>query len=129
MGLLDKLIEAPGLGGAVAGGHEARTLDVSGASDSQVLGTLVTTFGSDEECAEIRVLREEVSRLRAEVRARGSKLIAGSDAMRELMSRVLRVAQSELPVLVLGETGSGKELVARAIHDVSARRGPFVPMN
>jgi|KBSMisStandDraft_5_1062788.scaffolds.fasta_scaffold18597_2 hypothetical protein len=58
MGLLDKLIEAPGLGGAVAGGHEARTLDVSGASDSQVLGTLVTTFGSDEECAEIRVLRD-----------------------------------------------------------------------
>jgi DNA-binding NtrC family response regulator len=79
---------------------------------------------------EIRVLREEVSRLRAEVRARGSKLIAGSEAMRDLMARVVRVAQSDLPVLVLGETGSGKELVARAIHDGSQRAaGPLVAEN
>jgi two-component system, NtrC family, response regulator AtoC len=79
---------------------------------------------------EIRVLREEVTRLRAEVRARTSKLIAGSDAMRALLSRVVRVAQSELPVLVLGETGAGKELVARAIHDASARaEGPFIAEN
>ncbi len=79
---------------------------------------------------EIRVLRDEVSRLRAEVRARGSKLIAGSQGMRDLMGRVVRVAQSELPVLVLGETGSGKELVARALHDGSQRAGgPFVAEN
>ncbi len=79
---------------------------------------------------EIRVLREEVTRLRAEVRARSSKLVAGSDAMRALLDRVIRVAQSELPVLVLGETGSGKELVARAIHDGSPRAdGPFIAEN
>ena len=79
---------------------------------------------------EIRVLREEVSRLRAEVRARGSKLVAGSEAMRTLLDRVVRVAASELPVLVLGETGSGKELIARAIHDGSPRAaGPFVAEN
>lgn len=79
---------------------------------------------------EIRVLREEVSRLRAEVRARGSKLIAGSEAMRDLMGRVVRVAQSDLPVLVLGETGSGKELIARAIHEGSQRAsGPLVAEN
>jgi DNA-binding NtrC family response regulator len=79
---------------------------------------------------EIRVLREEVTRLRAEVRARGSRLVAGSAAMRTLMDRVVRVAQSELPVLVLGETGAGKELVARAIHDGSPRAdGPFIAEN
>jgi DNA-binding NtrC family response regulator len=79
---------------------------------------------------EIRVLREEVTRLRAEVRARSSKLIAGSVALRAVLDRVIRVAQSELPVLVLGETGSGKELIARAIHDGSARAdGPFVAEN
>ncbi len=79
---------------------------------------------------EIRVLREEVSRLRAEIRARSAMLIAGSGVMGELMGRVVRVAQSELPALVLGETGSGKELVARAIHDGSARAaGPFVAEN
>ncbi|HSK05160.1 MAG TPA: sigma-54 dependent transcriptional regulator [Kofleriaceae bacterium] len=76
---------------------------------------------------EIRVLREEVTRLRAEVRARGSKLIAGSEPMRALLDRVVRVAPSDLPVLVLGETGSGKELVARAIHDGGPRAaGPFI---
>src|SRR6185503_11516533 len=48
---------------------------------------------------EIRVLREEVTRLRAEVRARASKVVAGSDAMRAVLERVIRVAQSELPVL------------------------------
>ncbi len=79
---------------------------------------------------EIRVLRAEVSRLRAEIRARGSKLIAGSEPMRRLMERVVRVAQSELPVLVVGETGVGKELVARAIHDGSPRaEGPFIAEN
>jgi len=50
--------------------------------------------------------------------------------MKELMNRVVRVSQSELPVLVLGETGSGKELVARAIHDGSPRAAaPFVAEN
>ena len=58
MGLLDKLIEAPGPGMAVAAGHEVRTLDISGAGEPQVLGTLVATFGSDDTCAEIRVLRD-----------------------------------------------------------------------
>jgi DNA-binding NtrC family response regulator len=79
---------------------------------------------------EIRVLREEVTRLRAEARARSSKLVAGCDAMRAAMERVIRVAQSELPVLVVGETGTGKELVARAIHDGSRRAsGPFIAEN
>lgn len=79
---------------------------------------------------EIRQLREEVTRLRAEVRARGAKLITGSEPMRELVDRAMRVARSELPVLVHGETGTGKELVARAIHDRSPQRaGPFVSVN
>jgi DNA-binding NtrC family response regulator len=79
---------------------------------------------------EIRVLRDEVARLRAEVRVRGSKLIAGTAVMRDLLERAIRIAQSELPALVLGETGSGKELVARAIHDGSARAdGPFIAEN
>src|SRR4051812_22918301 len=54
-------------------------------------------------------------------------LIGASTPMRELFAQMARVAQSDAPVLILGETGTGKELAARAIHDASARAaGPFV---
>jgi len=54
-------------------------------------------------------------------------LIGGSPPMRELFAQMARVAKSDAPVLLLGETGTGKELAARAIHDASARAtGPFV---
>jgi transcriptional regulator with GAF, ATPase, and Fis domain len=51
-------------------------------------------------------------------------------AMRQVFDLVDRVAASELSATVLGETGTGKELVARALHARSPRRdGPFVPVN
>jgi transcriptional regulator with GAF, ATPase, and Fis domain len=54
-------------------------------------------------------------------------LIGASTPMRELFAQMSRVAQSDAPALILGETGTGKELAARAIHDASARAsGPFV---
>jgi transcriptional regulator with GAF, ATPase, and Fis domain len=54
-------------------------------------------------------------------------LVGGSPAMRELYATIVRVAASEASVLVQGETGSGKELVARAIHDCSHHADkPFV---
>src|SRR5262249_1787606 len=52
------------------------------------------------------------------------------DAMRRVMAQVDRVAPTESRVCILGETGTGKELVARAVHDRSARRErPFVTVN
>ena len=54
-------------------------------------------------------------------------LIGASSPMRELFAQMSRVANADAPVLILGETGTGKELAARAIHDASARAaGPFV---
>lgn len=79
---------------------------------------------------EIRALRDEVRRLRAQVSWKGREIIAQSEPMQAIQSRAQRVAASDLPVLVLGETGTGKELLARAIHEASERAaGPFVAEN
>ena len=57
-------------------------------------------------------------------------LVGSSPAMQEVYKRIGKVAQAEAAVLILGDTGTGKELVARAIHEHSSRRaGPFVPVN
>ncbi len=59
-----------------------------------------------------------------------SKMMGPSDAIRHVISDVNRVAKSDFTVVILGETGSGKELVAKAIHNASPRSGfPFVPVD
>lgn len=56
-----------------------------------------------------------------------SQVVGNSPRMRELKQHVLQVSQAEHPVLILGESGAGKEVVARTIHALSARReAPFV---
>ncbi|MGH0035299.1 MAG: sigma-54-dependent transcriptional regulator [Myxococcota bacterium] len=58
------------------------------------------------------------------------RLLGDSRVMRELRARVARIARARFPVLVLGETGTGKELVARSLHEQSPRRdAPFVAIN
>lgn len=57
-------------------------------------------------------------------------MIGRSRAIQEVYAQVEAAARSDVPVLLLGETGVGKELVARAIHAQSHRSsGPFVPVN
>ena len=59
-----------------------------------------------------------------------ARLIGDAPAMRQLRSMITRLAHSMAPVAIFGESGSGKELVARAIHDASARCAlPFVAVN
>ena len=67
-----------------------------------------------------------------ELRQRVGKheIVHAGEAMRRVMAQVDRVAASEARVCILGETGTGKELIARAFHERSARRGgPFVTLN
>jgi len=57
-------------------------------------------------------------------------MVGRSRPMRALYEQIEVAGRTDAPVLIVGETGSGKELVARAIHQQSARsRGPFVPVN
>ena len=58
------------------------------------------------------------------------EIVHTGEAMRRVMAQVDRVASSETRVCILGETGTGKELIARALHDRSQRgAGPFVTLN
>lgn len=57
-------------------------------------------------------------------------IVGRSPAIRTVIEKIEHVAPLDLPVLVSGDTGTGKELVARAVHDASPRRdGPFVAIN
>jgi len=58
------------------------------------------------------------------------QIVGSSPALESVLADVERVARTDSTVLVLGETGAGKELIARAIHNLSARRGrPFLKVN
>lgn len=60
----------------------------------------------------------------------GDQIIGEASGLQKVMERVQLVAASDAPVIVLGETGSGKELIARALHTRGPRRGgPFIRVN
>ena len=73
----------------------------------------------------------EISRSRKERTDEAREAIVGSESgLRAVMERVQIVAPSDMPVLILGETGTGKEVVARAIHSRSPRHAkPFIRVN
>jgi DNA-binding NtrC family response regulator len=82
--------------------------------------------------AERRALRQELEQARAQLASRevGSKIVGHSPQMVRIQEQIDTLAQSDAPVLVTGETGTGKELVARTIHARGARRAkPFVAIN
>jgi len=56
-------------------------------------------------------------------------IITNSKKMRGIFQYIEAIASSRLPVLITGETGAGKELLARAVHDVSGVTGPFISLN
>ncbi len=79
---------------------------------------------------ELEERKQELTVVRRAVRRRDRRMIGESRAMQELQQQIDKLAPRDIAVLVHGETGTGKELVARALHDRSARpRGPFVAEN
>jgi DNA-binding NtrC family response regulator len=77
-------------------------------------------------------LREETERLNRQLGYLGrlGGLVGASPAMQQVYSAIQQAAPTTAPVLITGETGTGKELVARAIHRLSTRlTGPFVAIN
>lgn len=77
-----------------------------------------------------RALLLENRQLKAQLHAAGgSALIGETPAIQAIRQLIGTLAPTGVDILINGETGSGKEVVARAIHDASGRRGPFVAVN
>jgi DNA-binding NtrC family response regulator len=77
-------------------------------------------------------LRGQVGALREELRGLGrfGRMIGASAPMQAIYDQILKVSRTDATVLVTGETGTGKELVAETLHELSPRADkPFVPLN
>jgi|HubBroStandDraft_6_1064221.scaffolds.fasta_scaffold18385_1 formate hydrogenlyase transcriptional activator len=86
--------------------------------------------------AEIRALKDKLERenvyLREEIKLQypSAAIVGNSDAIRRVLKKAEQVAKTDSAVLILGETGTGKELVARTIHEMSRRKqNPMVKIN
>lgn len=85
-----------------------------------------------QQAAEKRRLRVDNQRLREQLARQSAlpEIVSVSDAMRESVRLVSRVAPSDTSVLITGESGTGKELIAQAIHRLSSRsEGSFIDLN
>ena len=131
-------IDDPVVAALLAAGTPVVATTAGGALDEAVRVLARGAFGyvprddADAVCAEVaKALRRATS---AQVEVAGAAVSEGvvgrSEAMVSLYGLVARAASSDVPVLVLGETGAGKEWVARAVHRHSRRRtGPFIAVN
>lgn len=110
-------------------------------SAQRVLHLHHTPRGEEHVAVETTPIRDQTGRVvyfvetmrvvrQASSRAAAQGLVGRSPAFMNMLEKILRVANSNAAVLLLGETGTGKELVAHAIHEASAREdGPFVAVD
>jgi transcriptional regulator with GAF, ATPase, and Fis domain len=97
---------------------DALGLALDNLSTREVLSTRLATAADENE------------RLRRRLGEETPRMVGSSPALQGIVGQIERVAKTKATVLVRGESGSGKELVARAIHEASDRRnGPFICLN
>lgn len=103
---------------------------------AQLIEPFSVAFENDQRLQELARMREALEADRRALLSRlerqdiSDSIVGESAGLRTVMERVEQVAPTDAPVLILGETGSGKEVIARAIHARSRRaRGPVVRVN
>ncbi len=101
-----------------------------------LLEPFLAALENDRRLTELATLREAAEAERRSLLSRigrqemREEIIGAESGLRHVMQRVELVSQSDVPVLILGETGTGKEVVSRAIHARSSRSaGPFIRVN
>ncbi len=133
--LLDRLRELDPRLELIVMSSSSRFDDVRAAMRAGAADYLTKGFGKGElmHSLEMGVERRRWKRMEKRIRGESiekAKLVGTSNRMSELRAKITKIAPAEVPVLITGETGTGKELVASALHaaglDPSA---PFVPVN
>jgi transcriptional regulator with GAF, ATPase, and Fis domain len=136
--LAGPLTGSEGLGGAVvlAANEGEKFLAAHARMLKQLLEPFTVALENDRRLHELTALREAAEADRRTLlnrlgRQEMNDVVVGADSgLRHVMDRVRLVANSDVPVLFLGDTGTGKEVAARAIHNGSARsQGPFIRVN
>ncbi len=112
----------------------ATTLDARRiASASEPIAAVLTTERARRGLAQQREAAEAAKAAaldRLQLRDLGEEIIGASSGLRDVMRQVVQVAPTGSPVLILGETGAGKEVVARSIHERSSHsQGPILRVN
>lgn len=88
---------------------------------------VVYVEGRKAEAEKIRILKDSFEALKNEIK---EEVIGADTTLKEVYSKVLTVAKHPINVLITGETGTGKELIAKTIHYLSPRKyGPFIKIN
>lgn len=133
--LLDRLRELDPQLELVVMSSSSRFDDVRGAMRAGAGDYLAKGFGKGElvhalgQALERRRWKRMEKRMRGESESK-SRLVGESPVMRDLRAKIAKFGPADAPVLITGETGTGKELVASALHAASADpSAPFVPVN
>lgn len=91
--------------------------------DNKLISTLKNALKLRESKKEIDNLKQKQSYLTENIDQKYSKIIGKSPCIQDIFSKIEKVAKTDANVLVLGENGTGKELIAREIHRKSLRKG------
>jgi DNA-binding NtrC family response regulator len=96
----------------------------------ELLARVGTHISLRREIEAHRKSKSTIQYLVEEIRAERHSMVGEAPALRRVLEQIAQVARTDSTVLIQGETGTGKELVARAVHDASARRErPLVKLN
>lgn len=98
--------------------------------NKKLLATVASAYKLSESRKEIASLKEKQNILKEEINQQYGEIIGESEAMNRVYETVRKVSLTEANILLLGENGTGKEMVARAIHNSSLRASQiFVPVD
>lgn len=97
--------------------------------DTRLITTLKRAIELKSVREENRLLKQYFLTDKLEYPEAFSDIITANPKMRNIFQYIEAVASSPLPILITGDTGVGKELVAQSIHEISRRKGEFVPLN